>query len=87
MGEVSYKLMQKLIAKRIENEIDICVKKFKEEARGYTPLDPDYTEKLLKLSLTLQEECRKIARNILNQYDKELEGDPNLQEAKRNLNG
>ncbi len=85
MGVVSYKLMHKIISKRIAKGIDECVLKFKKEATNYTPLDPDYTEKLLKLSVDLQTECRDIARSILNEYDKELEGSPTLIEAKKKL--
>lgn len=85
MGEVSYKLLQILIARQIKKEVDACIAGYKARAEALDNTDPKYTERLLSLSVSLSIECKQIAFNILSKYDKEIEGDNALQEYKREL--
>jgi len=72
MGEVSYSLMRQIIGRKIRKEVGECVQRYRILAESYSPTEPGYTEKVLSLSVELEKECKKIALDILSQYDGDL---------------
>lgn len=82
MGEVSYAFMRRLISKKIDNAIASTGKKFRSLAEDLDKSRPDYTEKLLELSIKFNNQCKEIALDVLNQYPTEVANDTVLMKLK-----
>ena len=85
MGEISYALMRILISKQIKKEVDELIVLRKAEAEALDKTDPNYTEKILSLSVKLGNECKLIALGVLAKHPRAVKGDPELQEYKKEL--
>lgn len=82
MGEVSYAFMRKLINQKIDSAIADTGKKYRALAEGMDKTKPDFTEKLLELSIQFNNQCKEIALGVLNQYPTEVANDTVLMKLK-----
>lgn len=73
MGKVSYKLMQIIITRKLREELQGVVDKYKKMSTELDKNDPGYTEKVLRYSNLMFEEMNKIQDSYQKKYKKELE--------------
>lgn len=73
MGKVSYKLMQVIITRKLREELQGVVDKYKKLSMELDKNDPNYTEKALQYSNLMFEEMNKIQESYQQKYKKELE--------------
>jgi hypothetical protein len=74
MGEVSYKLMQSIILRRLHDDLQDVVDKYRTKTELLDRNDPDYTLKALQYSNQMFDEMNKIQDETMNKYKKELSG-------------
>lgn len=74
MGEVSYKLMQSIILRRLHDDLQAVVDKYKQKTEALDKSDPEYTLKALEYSNQMFEEMNKIQDETMHKYKKELAG-------------
>jgi len=73
MGKVSYKLMQIIITRKLREELQNVIDKYKKLSTELDKNDPEYTEKVLRYSNLMFEEMNKIQDSYQKKYKKELE--------------
>lgn len=73
MGKVSYKLMQIIITRKLREELQGVIDKYKKLSTEVDKNDPEYTEKVLRYSNLMFEEMSKIQESFQKKYQKELE--------------
>lgn len=73
MGNVSYKLMQIIITRKLREELQAVVDKYKKMSTELDKNDPEYTEKLLQYSNLMFDEMNKIQYSFQKKYKKELD--------------